>query len=166
MLDFNGDELQGDWTRTDRWQFQSLGDGRWRVRMTILSSRQDKPGDISGGNSTGQTFEETYSTVDEGGGRFRLIVPDGKGGMTKCQARIANHNSRSRILMAAFSTPTKGAGESGRAPSLTALRRTNINLALPDEFLYLSAVSQDVHDGVLQQSIRVIECAPTCLDDD
>jgi hypothetical protein len=79
-----GDELQGDWTRTDRWEFTSLGGGKWHVRLTVLSSRQDKEGDISGGNPVGKTFEETYTTVnDGGGGRFRLIVPDGQGGVTE-----------------------------------------------------------------------------------
>lgn len=76
-----GDELQGDWTRTDRWEFSSLGGGKWRVRMTVLNSRQDREGELSGGNPVGKTFEDSYSTVDDGGGRFRLIVPDGGGGM-------------------------------------------------------------------------------------
>jgi hypothetical protein len=78
-----GDELQGDWTRTDRWEFSSLGEGKWRVRMTVLSSRQDKEGEISGGNPVGKSFEESYTTIDDGGGKFRLIVPDGRGGMSE-----------------------------------------------------------------------------------
>ncbi len=78
-----GDELQGNWTRTDRWEFTSLGGNRWRVRMTVLSGRQDSEGAISGGNPAGKSFEETYTTVDDGGGRFRLIIPDGRGGTTE-----------------------------------------------------------------------------------
>jgi len=77
-----GDELQGDWTRTDRWEFTGLGGDKWRVRMTVLSSRQDKGGEISG-NPVGKSFEEIYTTMNDGGGRFRLIVPDGRGGMTE-----------------------------------------------------------------------------------
>jgi hypothetical protein len=75
-----GDPLQGDWTRTDRWEFSNLGGGKWRVRMTVLSARQDR-GEGLGGNPVGKSFEETYSSIDDGGGRFRLIVPDGRGGM-------------------------------------------------------------------------------------
>lgn len=77
-----GDELQGDWTRTDRWEFSTLGGGKWRVRMTVLSSRQDKEGEMSGGNPVGKSFEESYTTIDDGGGKFRLIAPDGQGGMS------------------------------------------------------------------------------------
>ena len=76
-----GDELQGDWTRTDRWEFSSLGGGKWRVRMTVLNTRRDKEGEISGGNPVGKSFEETYTSVNDGGGKFRLIVPDGRGGL-------------------------------------------------------------------------------------
>jgi hypothetical protein len=76
-----GDELQGDWTRTDRWEFSSLGGGKWRVRITVLSSRQDSEGEMSGGNPVGKSFEETYTSVNDGDGKFRLIVSDGRGGM-------------------------------------------------------------------------------------
>lgn len=56
-------EMDQNWTRTNVWQISSLGGGRWRVRQEI----------------NGQTYDENDSTVDEGGGRFRLIGsnPDG-----------------------------------------------------------------------------------------
>lgn len=80
VIQSTGDELQGYWTRTDRWEFTKIEEGKWHVRMTILSARQDREGEMSGGNAVGRSFDETYKTVNDGNGRFRLITPDGKGG--------------------------------------------------------------------------------------
>jgi hypothetical protein len=57
------EEMNQNFTRTNVWQIWSLGGGGWRVRQVI----------------NGQTYDENYSTVDDGGGRFRLIGrnPDG-----------------------------------------------------------------------------------------
>ncbi len=43
--------------------------------------------------------------------------------------------------------------------------RAHSKLTLPDEFFYLSAVSQDMDDGVLQQTFHVIDHSPPALDD-
>ena len=76
-----GDELQGDWTRVDRWDFTNLGGNRWRVKMTIGDARITREGEMSGAQmiEKTKTAEETFTTVDEGGGRFRLIMPHPKG---------------------------------------------------------------------------------------
>jgi hypothetical protein len=57
------DEMQQNWTRTTVWHVWNSGGGHWRISQVI----------------NGQTYDENYSTVDEGGGRFRLIGsnPDG-----------------------------------------------------------------------------------------
>jgi hypothetical protein len=49
--------LRQNWTRTNVWHIWDLGGGRWRVRQVIND----------------QTVDEVYSTVDYGGGSFRLI---------------------------------------------------------------------------------------------
>lgn len=79
VIQSTGDPLQGDWTRTDRWEFTPAGEGTWRVKITILNSRVDKEGEMPSGGSVGRTFEDTYRTVNDGNGRFRLVTPDGRG---------------------------------------------------------------------------------------
>jgi hypothetical protein len=41
---------------------------------------------------------------------------------------------------------------------------SHADLTLPDELLYLPPMTQQMHDGVLQQSFQVIYCSPTALD--
>jgi hypothetical protein len=84
------EELQGNWTRTNVWQIWDLGGGRWRVRQVI----------------NGQTYDENYSTVDEGGGRFRLIGsnPDGSsyqmsGTYSQSQFGVSTGGGQSRVTI-------------------------------------------------------------------
>jgi len=73
-----GDEMLGDATRTDRWEFTDLGGGRWRLKITILDLRQDTQGDLAVTHvedPRGKTYESTITTEDEGNGRFRLMFP-------------------------------------------------------------------------------------------
>jgi len=86
-----GDEdMQQNWTRTNVWQISNLGGGGWRVRQVI----------------NGQTYDENYSTVDDGGGRFRLIGsnPDGStyemsGTYNQSQFSVATSGGQNRITI-------------------------------------------------------------------
>jgi hypothetical protein len=82
--------LNQNWTRTTVWQVWNLGGGRWRVRQTI----------------NGQTYDENYSTVDDGGGRFRLVGsnPDGStyemsGTYNQSQFSVATSGGQNRIAI-------------------------------------------------------------------
>ena len=76
-----GDELQGDWTRVDRWNFTNLGGNRWRVKMYIGDARIIREGEMSGAQmiEKTKTAEEIFTAVSDGPGRFRLVMPHPSG---------------------------------------------------------------------------------------
>jgi protocatechuate 3,4-dioxygenase beta subunit len=84
------DDMQQNWTRTTIWQVWNLGGGRWRVRQVIND----------------QTYDENYSTVDDGSGRFRLIGsnPDGStyemsGTYNQSEFQVSTSGSQNRITI-------------------------------------------------------------------
>lgn len=84
------DELQQNWTRTNIWEVSNLGGGSLRVRQVI----------------NGQTYDESYSSLDDGGGRFRLIGrnPDGStsemsGTYDQSQFRVSTSQGQNRITI-------------------------------------------------------------------
>jgi hypothetical protein len=82
-IESTGDELQGDWTRVDRWDFTNLGGNRWRVKMFVGDARTIREGEMSGAQmiEKTKTAEEIMTTINDGPGRFRLIMPHPKGPM-------------------------------------------------------------------------------------
>ncbi|MGQ0762032.1 MAG: hypothetical protein ACT4OT_08450 [Acidobacteriota bacterium] len=83
------DEMQQNFTRTNVWHVWDEGGGRWRVRQVI----------------NGQTFDEIYTTVDYGGGSFRLSSTFGgethesSGTYNQSQFQVSSSKGQNRITI-------------------------------------------------------------------
>lgn len=81
--------LNQNWTRTNVWHVWDLGGGRWRVRQVI----------------NGQTYDEVHSTVDYGGGSFRLIstfmsdTVELSGTYNQSQFQVSSSQGQNRITI-------------------------------------------------------------------
>lgn len=81
--------LNQNWTRTNVWHIWDLGGGRWRVRQVI----------------NGQTYDEVHSSIDYGGGSFRLISTfmgdsvELSGTYNQSQFRVSSSKGENRITI-------------------------------------------------------------------